>query len=591
MREVQSKEISKFLNGSQTKINSLDTNNADDDIGTRKYVPFCIINDFPTLPTINLKNIKSDDLWRPSSEQDEDKIINEDTLENWLEPGTMEPQTCIAIVGQTQIGKTQFLKNLLSNELKKKKRYKYMFYVSLEDISSFEELNILQFLTKKSMSLSWTHFLDEDINHKPNYFYSDKRIFKQVISRIESYKSKREIIYQNKIDNNATSETDSDSADENESVCIIFDNVDKSDFVYEHDTFNSKGIDKQEKAGYFFSYILKQGFGYGKCIILLKPWQYLQFQDKLDKMKIIFVQGVDYKGQLKIAQSKNLNLTCNKNSDHENNVNSVSPGVNCPTTTGCCICKSGHLRDCHNEIQSFFRMPLYHTQLTKLAQCSTFQNFHPVVVSAIMFLGKLKELFPIKFIEQKKLKLERIGQFAWNNYANKRYVFLVPELLSKTNLSETECTLFFTSKQFENKFSEDKSSHAFFFINALFQEFLSALWLLSLSSKDFETQLDKYEQLFLDGSFAVVHKFMSEICKNDELQIFQNTIRFWKVCEEKNLKNLEMLDDFIKKKEVVKKRKASISAFQKPSIKKKKLIEQNIEQTPANYLSNQKFCS
>ena len=151
--------------------------------------------DFPSLPcdvidVDSRKAISSIVCEQPCGDQDLFNVI----ADQWLDPLSKNPKQRIALVGQTQIGKTQVLKNLIKHFLSfEKPQYDYVFYVSLEFVNCSDKMNILQFLTNQC-SLRW-------IDYQSN---TDHELFKRVVERINGFKQ--------------------------EKICIILDDLEKSNF-------------------------------------------------------------------------------------------------------------------------------------------------------------------------------------------------------------------------------------------------------------------------------------------------------------------------------------------------------------------------
>ena len=480
-------------------------------VGSTPYTNYAKLHVTSEIPILNSDNVSSRKAL--SSEiydfPTEKETSYKKALNDWLNPNQLESHSCTAIVGQAQIGKTQILKNLL-NDLKKEKRYQYIFYVSLDELDSSDELNILQFLTKQNPALPWifnpnnSASLDQATN-------TPFKIFQHVISKL--YK------------------------EEQSTVCIIFDHLEKSNFNYVDDKYGSKHPFGNERAEFFFSYILNRGFGNGRCVILSSPWQYYKIkrQLKLTQEKMIYIHGINKEGQKRIFKNRNLNCNCSSECNECSDACWLRSITESHSDKTCSICTSCNNNNCYDDLQSLFYVPFNCSVLLDYVQLSTYKPLSVVGVAAFVFQIQCKNMDMFDRISDATniFNFERIGFFAWKQYATKNLVFHEKDL-KESQLSEMELNSFFCYKRKQNFLQSDP---VFFFTHVLLQEFLSALWLLSRKSKEFEDEVKSHKKSFSDGSFEIIYKFMSEISSNKVLEVCQN----YSICIKKNFAVLEKM--------------------------------------------------
>ena len=449
------------------------------------------------IPTLNNHNVSSRKAMSsviydfPSGK----KASYKEVLSDWLNPNQSGSHSCIAIVGQAQIGKTRILKNFL-NDLKTEERYQYIFYVSLDELDSSDKLNVLQFLTNQNPALHWIFNLNDSNNSNQSACNSFKT-FQRVISKLHD--------------------------EENSTVCIIFDHLEKSNFNYVEDKYGSKNPFGNERAEFFFSYILNRGFGNGRCIILSSPWQYYQLKRQLKQEKIIYVHGINQEDQKKIFHFQKRNLICNcsrkkcecSDTFWLRTITENHDGKQCP------ICISCSNNSCYDDLQSLFYVPCNCSSFLNYVQDPTYKPLSIVGVAAFVFQIQCKKIGMFDNSNSDKTSIvdfERIGSFAWKQYATKNFVF-DEKNLKDSQLSNAELNYFFCYKR---KHRYHESDPVFFFTHVLLQEFLAALWLLSREAQDFEAEVKSNKKSFLDGSFKIIHKFMSEIIFNNVLDSCRN---------------------------------------------------------------------
>ena len=399
-----------------------------------------------------------------------DELVNE-----WLHPSKQSFKERIAIVGQAQIGKTYVLKQVLKH-MRKNCYNQHIFFVSLKSINLNDKMNILQLLTQQS-SLKW-------INHQTD---QDYHLFKRVVEKLQDVKKKE--------------------------VCIIFDDFEQ--FFYK-DYIYSKSIFDEMEAGYLVSNILRQWFGNAQKIILATPLQYSELVHFMEPepLQMVYVQGLNYSGQRHLLGNEarkcfkancGLGHACLGKCAMENHDAAM-----------CHICKNCYENNCHCELQSLCFVPRNFLNLDRLFKNDAFQPSSPAKIVALILLQKLKWALGEDFNEKEDFQL--VGKFAWDQYAKQVFVFYKSDLL-RSKISKFLVNTFFSARNFEPLLQLSPYPNlVFFFSHILLQELLAALWLLSISEKDFQVQLKTHEELFLNGNFDVVCDFISEVSRNQQLQ-------------------------------------------------------------------------
>ena len=421
-----------------------------------------------------------------------EKVVNE-----WLQPDDHRKQKQrIAIVGPAQIGKKHLLKSLLRQV---RTRYDYIFYVSLKFVKFSDEMNILQFLLANESGLRWMDCKTP----------VDFQLFKRVVERLHNAQLSK--------------------------VCIIMDDIDKSEYVYKKYVYD-KGLFDKTKAGYIVSNILRHWFKNGQKILLLRPWEYFQLSvnDVLHPTHVIYVKGIDHKAQKMLAKESFM-LGCRRTGCQLRNAClGVIATVHEPAE--CSLCKSNFQNNCHFEIQSLCYLP-YNCKL--LVQHQTF------LLSSTIFIVTSIMLHEISRNNELSLSTpfwEKIGYFAWENYAQGLFVFGEGDLLT-SDLNRNEINFFFNcGTENPQLFSDCGYDLVFFFSHILQQELLASLWLLSLPIEQFTKQVQNNKESFMNGSFAVICDFMSVIC-NDLLLKKYHKIFF----KQHSIENFEYLQSFMGK--------------------------------------------
>ena len=378
----------------------------------------------------------------------------------------------IAIVGEAQIGKTHFLKRLLKDI---KDRYNYVFYISLKSVNSADKMNILQFLTNQS-SLPW-------INSEVD---SDVQIFKKVVNKLNDPKQT--------------------------SLCIVFDDFEKSNIVYK---YFKKNLYNRIKVSHLFSSTLTQWFKQGQKIVLLSPWQFFQLsqEDELDSMRVIYLQGINHASQQNLLGYKTMCCSkdgCSLKNECSGKFFSENHEIKCS------VCKHCFEKNCHYEICSFCYSPYNCMQLAQQIQNSNFQTLPLIDTIAAILIQKLISVFGKHLDLSPNFRFVTISRFAWEQYTKKVFIFS-ENVISSLNLSQMEISNLFSIRRDKSSFLLSTCPDLFFFFSHIFlQEFLAAAWLISCPLKELTSQLRQHRKSFLDGKFDVVVDFMYVISKNQQ---------------------------------------------------------------------------
>ena len=448
-------------------------------------LPIQLSCEFPSLGcdivAVDSRKVMSEILFQQSSGE---KDLYNTVKDEWLQPESNNLKSSIAIAGPAQVGKTQLLKSLLRDV---RRRYDYLFYVPLMYVNFSTEMNILQFLALQN-NLKWFNYQSD----------SDFQLFKRVVEKLQNSKEK---------------------------VCIILDDLDKSEYNYKKHVYD-KAIFETTEAGFLVTNILRKWFRNGQKIVLLRPWEFFQLHvdNALQSMNTIYVQGIDHE-----RLSEDMKIRCQWKSCRSNNacLGSVITNHN---ASECSLCKHCCMNNCHKEIQSLSNMPNLRNLLIK--QLFLTPSSAVVAVASVLTHDLYRKIR--SFL--KNFSLNNIGRFAWENYAQRYFVFEEGDFLA-SDLKREEINLFFSCMVESSLFSsEDCNDLVFFFSHILLQELLAALWLLTLPSPDFKVELNVHKKSFLDGSFDVLRDFMLAICTNPLLKKYHKTL-----FKEVQLENLQYL--------------------------------------------------
>ena len=433
----------------------------------------------------------------PSSEKE---LLKTEVVPNWLDPADCtESNKNIAIVGQTQIGKNYVLKNLL-NLLKEKCWYKYIFYVSLKEVEPSQVMNILQFLTSNDSNLSWIDCTDESI--------FEQKCFRKVIE-----------ILMNK---------------ENHGICIIFDDLEKSNFFEYHKDdphMASKNYFDKAEAKYIFSRILRNyGFKFCRKILLLNLWHYFQL-DPIYKLKPIFVHGINHQNQSRLIElylpeeeipiAREKKIVCLKrNCSLEKHCLGVFMEKH---EEKCLVCRYCRENNCHFEIQSLCFVPRNCKQLVAHTALHSKSIF---VIAASVLITGITEALRFYPTHPKNISLNAVSCFAWKMYASQTFLFSARDL-TEAELNSQVINLLFTAKEALKKIGSEVDI-VYFFSHLLMHELLAAMWLLSCPEKEFKHELKDHMKSFRKGTFFILYEFMTKICTDPLLSDCWKAA-YWKI--------------------------------------------------------------
>ena len=433
-------------------------------------------------------------------------VLLEDVVNKWLQPGSNEKS--IAIVGRKESGKTQLMKKILE---KIRQIYDYIFYVSLEYIDCSTKMNILEFLTHQS-TLRW-------INWKTD---GDFQLFKRVVETLicERNQSNEVAVKQNPNEVPTIGTPDK--------VCIIFDDFEKSNFDFNTYRF-VKSIYETVEAGYLVSNILRAWFSNAKKIVISDVWQFFQLPEH-DSFRVVYIQGVDYKRQIRTLSADSLKTRGNEKSCEQTETSLKHYSEN-HTAENCSLCKSNINGSCDFELQSLCCTPTSYKQLIQL------KSSPPITTACKILFPEIANAVQCNISGQNYSLFDKISSFAWKNYLSNRFLFQDWDL-RELALSKSETVAFFFCNCEDTPVNFGKCHLIFFFHHVLAQEILAALWLASRPPHVFKAETTAYRKLFLEGKFAVVCEIMEEIFEPEFLQTCQKIC-----CPQKE--NLEILKNLI----------------------------------------------
>ena len=340
---------------------------------------------------------------------------------------------CIAVVGQSGIGKTQLVKSLLK-EKKFRESFDYVFYVSLANIDCNAPMHLLDFLTNKE---------------GPAWIYTQQHQNKQL-------KEPHNYVVEKVVNSN---------------VCIVFDEFEKTNYCYK--TFEKK-VDcyRKHKAGFFISNILR-----GDCIrnalkiVVVNPSEYHEFTEVsvLRFSNLVIVLGIDHDGQESILKTLQLSCQCHPCCSNKMFFETL---IEHHSQQKCCFCKYCYQRNCHHETRSLCCVPSVYFSFLKYHSRFNCTN----AVSAVILMEKLKPAFACgnqhsEALDPSKCYLKSIGKFAWKQYSENKIEFFFADL-TLARLTRAEINIFFNIKQeiSEDIFS-DYPDHVFFFLIFVYKRF------------------------------------------------------------------------------------------------------------------------
>ena len=367
----------------------------------------------------------------------------------------------IAVVGQSRAGKSNLAKKILRSQCIKD-FFQYRFYISLKG-SCETKMTLLEFLTQRKLHLRWIE--------EPNTDYHSRKVYDTMIEKLDS-----------------------------EKVCIVFDDFGFGSFSYNKDEEEPSCFEKH-LAKQFFSSILKHELlCEAKIVMVLNHWDYEHITKKMhpETWRLVHVLGIDKKDQTLMAEGSLCGLqTCcayNTTRNEAAILNINFPFESHVGTNNCLLCKYPSLSDCHDEFRLFLNVPI-HCQ-SFLEHCSTCR----IASTSYLLLKWLQHIAII--YPANSYCLLKVGKFAWTKYAQHKFLFAFKDLES---LSKVERNIFFISL----RHIQGRAKNVYYrFSNILLQEFLAAVWFLSLSADELENNQAHFEDW---GNSEIVVGFMNKI--------------------------------------------------------------------------------
>ena len=400
-------------------------------------------------------------------EPEGEKDLYQTAVNQWLKPNDQSNKNnCIAVVGQSQIGKTQLLKTMLKDL---RHEYDFIFYVSLEHLNCSDEINILQFLTNQA-SIRWLIY-DTDI---------DFELFKRVVERLDDPKQK---------------------------VCIILDDFEKIMFSFSDSSY-SKSIFETAQVGYLISKTLNTWFNHALKIFSLTPWQVAELNLKPNHM--IYIKGINLEGQ------KKLNVRLDVVEEHE--------------ASGCPVCRYCHSNNCQLELQSLCYIPSnckLLLQLTRSLPSSTVTVYAALIFTLKLtkvYQQNFEQTKNFHFDRIFRFAWKKLAKNSFIFKARDLMMFGLSKMEINILFSCRRESMLLSLDTLYQQF--EVLDLVFFFSHVLFQEFLAALWLLSRSTKELKDELTDNRESFLQGSFDVVQEFMVKVSTDPHLTICRR-FPFW----------------------------------------------------------------
>ena len=395
-------------------------------------------------------------------ESEGEKDLYQTAVNQWLKPNDhSNKNSCIAVVGQSEIGKTQLLKTMLKDL---RHEYDFIFYVSLEHLNCSDEINVLQFLTNQA-SLRWLIY-DTDI---------DFELFKRVIERLDDPKQK---------------------------VCIILDDFEKSSFSFSDSSY-SKSIFEIAEVGYMISKTFNTWFNHAFKIFSLTPWQFVELN--LKPNHLIYVKGINVKGQ------EELNARSDVIEKHE--------------ASGCPVCRCCHLNNCQLELQSLCYVPSnckLLLQLTRSLPSSTVTVYAASIFTLKLmklFQQNFKQTEKFDFNRILRFAWKKLAKNSLIFKARDLIRFGLSKMEINIFFSCRRESMVHSLDSLYQQF--EVLNLVFFFSHVLLQEFLAALWLLSRPSEELKNELTDNRESFLKGRFDVVQEFMVKVSTDPNLTVCQ----------------------------------------------------------------------
>ena len=452
---------------------------------------FLTLDKYHDSSKIDTRKSMSDIVWKQPHFDDVEQMSEED-VKQLVKPGCGQR---LAIVGQTQIGKTHLLKQLLKEE-EITSSYDYIFYVSLKHYVCTKKTNVLKFLVGLGLPKSWMECTTDE----------EYLCFKGVVEKI-------------------------DKAAECKKVCIIFDDFINLDFTVEDYSSPTYLYENNIETGFVLFNLLKKWFKNSQKIFLLHPWQYFRLSKFSFDIQIMvyIVQGINHKSQGELVKNLNAQTKCTKIKCKPSD-NCIGFVTKCQNNT-CCLCYYCRNSNCHLEIQSLCYVPSNCFQMLQEYKRNGSKQKVTAEVAASVLVHRLEEAFLSD--GSKSCCFKHIAKFAWTNYLQKKYFFDQYDI-TNAKLSCGELFYFFTIRKIGFEYE-------FCFSHLFLQELLAALWLLSRLNDKFKEEFELHKTFFNDKHFDVIHEFMNVV--SSEYRLSKKVARFCKI----DCQNLMALEKDLKK--------------------------------------------
>ena len=387
----------------------------------------------------------------------------------WLSSKTLN---LITVVGQSCAGKSNLAKKILKSQILSS--FQYKFYISLDKFDCEKKINVLEFLTQGKLPLSWVV--------QRQICYDAPKKFEKIIEELYD-----------------------------EKFCIVFDEIGSASFSFDKNAKVSNYY-CNELPKHLFSCILNgELFFKAKVVMVLHHWEYQQVMSQLPPGtgKLVHVFGLNRTDQTRMAEGILCHdeRCCAYNVTQKNaailnlEAHSAHSKFHCPDK--CLLCKNHGLCDCANEIQLLLNVPIHCQSFLK--NCSSRTKGCMIANACCLLLKWIEHIFRI--YPEKSFSLTKVGEFAWNNYFHNTFLFELAEL---TNFSKVEKNIFFVSLC---NIQGNEKKLIYRFSNILVQDFLAAIWCLSLSNDKRKRKKHLFSQW---KNSAIVIGFMSEISQRHQ---------------------------------------------------------------------------
>ena len=390
------------------------------------------------------------------------------SLSVWHEWLNSKSLKLIAVVGQSGVGKSNLAQKILKFP-QITTSFEYRFFISLKG-NCEKKMNLLEFLTEQKLNLAWVE--------RPNF------------GNLSDYSAKA---YERMIKKLNT-----------EKLCIIFDDIGIGSFSFNKDEEKPSCFDKHP-AKHFFSCILNNKLLVkAKIVVVLNHWEYehvaLRLQPKTWKLVHVFGIGLDDRTRMAEGTLCHIETCCAYNATPKSTdiLDVSSPAFH--DTHNCLLCKYSSFCNCSDEIQLFLNVPI-HCQ-SFLEHSNSCKKCCRIANASYLLLKWLEHI--AKVYSTKNYCLIKVGKFAWKMYAQHTFLFAFEDLKS---LSKVERNIFFISLR---HILDNEKDLYYRFSNILLQDFLAAVWCLSLSDVELENNKEQFKKW--DNSEIVIG-FMDEICQ------------------------------------------------------------------------------